>query len=156
MLLLLCVGPERGAQMNGHCRKFGRERRLSSESERSPSQGTDTYRDEEENVGRRTMKRKTARAAVNKMKLLEASEEDYGSASEDEDKHRRKSSRHATRVSKRTAVSQSSSESEEQSSAQSEHTVSLDWFGSTFIVHGSTVPEPQKGEFVEKTFNTVG
>lgn len=151
--------------MNGHCRKFGRERRLSSESERSPSQGTDTYRDEEENVGRRTLKRKTARAAVNKMKLLEASEEDYGSASEDEDKHRRKSSRHATRVSKRTAVIQSSSESEDQSSAsgsedlssaQSKHTVSLDWFGSTFIVHGSTVPEPQKGEFVEKTFNTVG
>lgn len=151
--------------MNGHCRKFGRERRLSSESERSPSQGTDTYRDEEENVGRRTMKRKTARAAVNKMKLLEASEEDYGSASEDEDKHRRKSSRHATRVSKRTAVIQSSSESEDQSSAsgsedlssaQSKHTVSLDWFGSTFIVHGSTVPEPQKGAFVEKTFNSVG
>ncbi|XP_038817096.1 bromodomain and WD repeat-containing protein 3-like [Salvelinus namaycush] len=112
--------PERGAQMNGHSRKSGRERRLSSESERSPSQGTDTYReeDEEENVGRRTMKRKTARAAVNKMKLLEASEENYGSASEEEDKHRRKSSHHATRVSKRTAVIQSSSESEEQSSAQ--------------------------------------
>uniref|UniRef100_A0A8C8C2C2 Bromo domain-containing protein n=1 Tax=Oncorhynchus tshawytscha TaxID=74940 RepID=A0A8C8C2C2_ONCTS len=154
-MLLLCVCPERGAQMNGHSRKSGRERRLSSESERSPSQGTDTYR-EEENVGRRTMKRKTARAAVNKMKLLEASEENYGSASEEEDKQRRKSSRHATRVSKRTTVIQSSSESEVQSSAQSEHTVSLDWFGSTFIVHGSTVPEPQKGAFIEKTFNTVG
>ncbi|XP_029629205.1 bromodomain and WD repeat-containing protein 3 isoform X1 [Salmo trutta] len=109
--------PERGSQMNGHSRTFGRERRRGNDSERSPSQGTDTYRDEEENVGRRTLKRKTARAAVNKMKLLEASEEDYGSASEDEDKHRRKSSRHATRVSKRTAVIQSSSESEDQSSA---------------------------------------
>ncbi|CAB1348003.1 unnamed protein product [Coregonus sp. 'balchen'] len=107
--------PERGAQMNGHSRKCVRERRLDSDSERSPYQGTDTYR--EENVGHRTMKRKTARAAVNKMKLLEASEEDYGS--EEEDKHRRKSSRHATRVSKRTAVIQSSSESEDQSSAQS-------------------------------------
>ncbi|XP_041734494.2 bromodomain and WD repeat-containing protein 3 isoform X2 [Coregonus clupeaformis] len=111
--------PERGALMNGHSRTFGRERQRGSDSERSPSQGTDTYRDEEENVGRRTLKRKTARAAVNKMKLLEASEEDYGSASEDEDKHRRKSSRHATRASKRTAVIQSSSESEDQSSAQS-------------------------------------
>uniref|UniRef100_A0A8C7HGD3 Bromodomain and WD repeat domain containing 1 n=1 Tax=Oncorhynchus kisutch TaxID=8019 RepID=A0A8C7HGD3_ONCKI len=155
----------RGSQMNGHRRTFGRERRRGNESERSPSEGTDTYRDEEENVGRRTLKRKTARAAVNKMKLLEASEEDDGSASEDEDKHRRKSSRHATRVSKRTAVIQSSSESEDQSSAsgsedpssaQSKHTVSLDRFGSTFVFKDLLYQNHKRGHSLRTNFNTIG
>ncbi|XP_010884066.2 bromodomain and WD repeat-containing protein 3 isoform X2 [Esox lucius] len=82
--------------------------------------GSETYREaEEENVGRRTLKRKTARAAVNKMKLLKVSEEDYDSASEEEDKQSRKSSSHVTRLSKRTALIQSSSESDDQSAQSS-------------------------------------
>lgn len=56
---------------------------------------------------RRSLKRKTARAAVNKMKLLEASDEDF---EEEEVSSRRV--RHTARISKRTAVIQSSSDSD--------------------------------------------
>lgn len=99
--------------MNGHSsRSSRRERRPRCDSDRATSQGSDR----EEVTVRGSLKRKTARAAVNKMKLLEASDEDYH---EEEEKPRRSSSRlrHTARVSKRTAVLKSSSESDEESAA---------------------------------------
>ncbi|XP_053177335.1 bromodomain and WD repeat-containing protein 3 [Scomber japonicus] len=103
------------AEMNGHgSRSSRRERRRHQDSDRAMSQGSDR---EEEITGRRSLKRKTARAAVNKIKLLEASDEDY---EEEEEKPRRNSSRlcNAPRISKRTAVLESSSESDGEPSAQ--------------------------------------
>lgn len=96
-------------EVNGHgSRPSRRERRHRQDSDGATSPGSD--RDEGVTV-RRSLKRKTARAAVNKMKLLEASEEEED---EDEKKPRRSSSRlqHTARVSKRTAVIQSSSDSD--------------------------------------------
>lgn len=90
--------------MNGHgSRSSRRERRRHRDSDR-----------EEEVTVRRSLKRKTARAAVNKMKLLEVSDEDFEERDEEE-KPRRSSSRlrHTVRAGKRTAVIQSSSDSDE-------------------------------------------
>ncbi|XP_031608481.1 bromodomain and WD repeat-containing protein 3 [Oreochromis aureus] len=106
------------AEMNGHSsRSSRRERRPRCDSDRATSQGSDR----EEVTVRGSLQRKTARAAVNKMKLLEASDEDYH---EEEEKPRRSSSRrrHTARVSKRTAVLKSSSESDEESAAASQNT----------------------------------
>lgn len=107
--------PEGRTEMNGHgSRSSRRERRYQSDSDRATSQGSERGR---EITVRRSLKRKTARAAVNKIKLLEASDEDY----EDEvEKPRRSSSRlrHTVWTNKRTAVLQSSSESEEEPSTQ--------------------------------------
>lgn len=103
------------AEVNGHSsRASRRERHYQNDSDRAPSHGSDR---EEDITVRRLLKRKTARAAVNKMKLLEASDEDYG---EEEEKPRRSSSRlrHTVRSSKRTAVIQSSSDSDEEASSQ--------------------------------------
>ncbi|KAM6932903.1 LOW QUALITY PROTEIN: bromodomain and WD repeat-containing protein 3 [Xenentodon cancila] len=101
------------AEMNGHSsRSSQRERRHLQDSDRATSQGSDR----EEVEIRRSFKRKTARAAVKMMKLLEASDEDY--EEEEEKKPTRSSSRlrHMTRVSKRAAVIQSSSDSDGESS----------------------------------------
>lgn len=98
------------AELNGHdTRSSRRERRYQNNSDRSTSRGSDG---EDDAAVRRSFKRKTARAAVNKIKLLEASDEDY---EEEEERPRRSSSRlrHTVRTSKRTAVIQSSSDSEE-------------------------------------------
>ncbi|XP_044057569.1 bromodomain and WD repeat-containing protein 3 isoform X2 [Siniperca chuatsi] len=107
------------AEVNGHgSRSSRRERRHHQDSDRATSQGSDR---EEEITVRRSLKRKTARAAVNKMKLLEASDEDFEEEEEEEEEKPRRSSsrlRHTVRVSKRTAVIQSSSDSDEESSAQ--------------------------------------
>lgn len=93
--------------MNGHgSRSSRRNRHFQNDTDRATSQGSDR---EEEIIARRSLKRKTARAAVNKIKLLEVSDEDY-----EEEKPRRSSSR--LRTSKRTAVIQSSSESDEEPS----------------------------------------
>lgn len=104
--------------MNGHSSRSSRsERRNHRNSDRDMSQGSD--REEEENITvRRSLKRKTARAAVNKIKLLEASDEDY--EEEEEEKPRRSSSRlrHTARSSKRTAVIQSSSDSDGEASTR--------------------------------------
>ncbi|XP_029923431.1 bromodomain and WD repeat-containing protein 3 [Myripristis murdjan] len=112
---------ESRAQVNGHSsRSSRRDKRRHSDSDRDMSEGSDREEEEEEEtMGRRSLKRKTARAAVNKMKLLEASDEDDDDDGE-ENKPTRSSSRlrHATRASKRTAVIQSSSDSDEDSSAQ--------------------------------------
>lgn len=100
--------------MNGHSsRPSRRERRPHRDSDRATSQGSDR----EEVAVRRSLKRKTARAAVNKIKLLEASDEDYQEDDDDDDeekKPRRSSSRlrQTARVSKRTVVLKSSSESD--------------------------------------------
>ncbi|XP_042342206.1 bromodomain and WD repeat-containing protein 3 isoform X2 [Plectropomus leopardus] len=105
------------AEVNGHSsRSSRRERRHQQDSDRATSQGSDREEEEEITV-RRSLKRKTARAAVNKIKLLEASDEDY-EEEEEEEKPRRSSSRlrHSVRTSKRTAVIQSSSESDEEPS----------------------------------------
>ncbi|KAM9359280.1 bromodomain and WD repeat-containing protein 3 [Symphorus nematophorus] len=103
------------AEVNGHSsRSSRRERRHHHDSDRATSQGSDREEEEEITV-RRSLKRKTARAAVNKIKLLEASDEDY-EEDEVEEKPRRSSSRlrHTVRASKRAAVIQSSSDSEEE------------------------------------------
>ncbi|XP_056140108.1 bromodomain and WD repeat-containing protein 3 [Lampris incognitus] len=107
------------AQMNGHSsRPSRRETHRFGNSDRSTSQGSDEEEegDKKEIVGRRLLKRKTARAAFNKIKQLEASDDDF----EEEERLTRSSSRlrHATRAVKRTAVIQSSSDSEEEDSAQ--------------------------------------
>ncbi|XP_037631117.1 bromodomain and WD repeat-containing protein 3 [Sebastes umbrosus] len=104
------------AEMNGHSnRSSRRERRPHRDSNRATSQGSD--RNEEVTV-RRSLKRKTARAAVNKMKLLEALDEEYEEEEEEEEQPRRSSSRlsYTVRTSKRTAVIQSSSDSDEKPS----------------------------------------
>lgn len=103
--------PESRAEVNGHSSRSSRSaRRHQDDSDRasSPEQV-------EDGTTRRLLKRKTARAAVNKIKLLEASDEDY-----EEEKPRRSSSRlrHTARGSKRTAVIQSSSESDQEPSAR--------------------------------------
>lgn len=103
------------AELNGHgTRSSRRERRCQNDSDRSASRRSDG---EDAAAVRRSFKRKTARAAVNKIKLLEASDEDY---EEEEERPRRSSSRlrHTVRTSKRTAVIQSSSDSEEEPSTQ--------------------------------------
>nr|XP_043888141.1 bromodomain and WD repeat-containing protein 3 isoform X2 [Solea senegalensis] len=111
------------AETNGHSRRsLRRERRHPQDSDRATSQGSD--REEEKVRVRRSLKRKTARAAVSKIKLLEASEEDddddddNDDDEEEEEKPRRSSSRHAARASKRTAVIQSSSDSDGDLSTQ--------------------------------------
>lgn len=102
---------ESRAEVNGHSSRSSRSaRRHQDDSDRasSPEQVGD-------GTTRRPLKRKTARAAVNRIKLLEASDEDY-----EEEKPRRSSSRlrHTARSSKRTAVIQSSSESDQEPSAR--------------------------------------
>ncbi|XP_065816441.1 bromodomain and WD repeat-containing protein 3 isoform X3 [Labrus bergylta] len=81
-------------------------------SSRSPGRKRRHCRDfkEDQNV-RKSLTRKTARAAVNKIKLLEASDEDY----EEEEKPKRSSRvQHTARASKRMAVIQSTSDSDEE------------------------------------------
>ncbi|KAM9318229.1 bromodomain and WD repeat-containing protein 3 [Pholidichthys leucotaenia] len=107
------------AEMNGHSsRSSRRERRHQRNSDGATSQGSGL---EDGITARRPLKRKTARAAVNKMKLLEASDEDF--EEEDGEKPRRSSSRLrlTARASKRTAVIQSSSD-EESSAEASQNT----------------------------------
>ncbi|XP_061575074.1 bromodomain and WD repeat-containing protein 3 isoform X3 [Cololabis saira] len=110
-------GAEGRAEMNGHSsRSSHRERRHLQDSDRTTSQGSD--REEKVEI-RRFLKRKTARAAVKMMKLLEVSDEDY-EEEEEEEKPTRSSTRlrHKTGVSKRAAVIQSSSDSDEESSVR--------------------------------------
>ncbi|XP_047247287.1 bromodomain and WD repeat-containing protein 3 isoform X1 [Girardinichthys multiradiatus] len=102
------------AEMNGHSgRTLRRERRCHHDSDGDSSHDSDR---KEEAAFPRLLKRKTARAAVSKIKLLEASDEDY----EEEERMPRRSSsrlRHTARISKRSAVIQSSSESDGKLSA---------------------------------------
>ncbi|XP_038141769.1 bromodomain and WD repeat-containing protein 3 isoform X1 [Cyprinodon tularosa] len=94
---------EGSAKMNGHSsRASRREKRRHRDSDGASSHDSER---EEEATAPRLLKRKTARDAVSKIKLLEASDEDY---EEEESRPRRSSSR----ISKRTAVIQSSSDSD--------------------------------------------
>lgn len=93
--------------MNGHGSRLSRRKRSRHrDARRAASQNSD--REEEgESTARRSLKRRTARAAVNKIKRLEASLSDEDC---EEENPRRSSGR--VRSSRRTAVIQSSSESE--------------------------------------------
>lgn len=99
--------------MNGHSGRSSRgARRYKQDSDGASSAEQDG------DVGtRRLLKRRTARAAVNKIKLLEALDEDF----EEEKQPTRSSSRlrHTARSGKRAAVIQSSSESDQEQSTQS-------------------------------------
>ncbi|XP_067364956.1 bromodomain and WD repeat-containing protein 3 isoform X2 [Channa argus] len=103
---------ETRTDMNGHSSRLPRrDKRHFQDSEEATSQDSDREKKGDNITVRRSLKRKTARAAVNKIKLLEASDEDY---EEEEPKPRRSSSRlrYTPRTSKRTAVIQSSSDSD--------------------------------------------
>ncbi|KAK7172228.1 hypothetical protein R3I93_004517 [Phoxinus phoxinus] len=107
---------ESHAKMNGHSRSHERQRpRPCSDSDQEPSQGSDTSENESSSsVSRRPRTRKTAMAAVNKMKLMDILEDGDGS----DEEGRGGSSRPATRASKRSAVIQSSSDSDQEEASQ--------------------------------------
>ncbi|XP_051717573.1 bromodomain and WD repeat-containing protein 3 isoform X1 [Ctenopharyngodon idella] len=109
---------ESHAKMNGHSRSHERQRpRPCSDSDQEHSQGSDTSENESSSsVNRRPRTRKTAMAAVNKMKLMDTLEDGDGS---DEEGHGG-GTRPATRASKRSAVIQSSSDSDEEEASQEE------------------------------------
>lgn len=102
--------------MNGHSRSHERQRpRPCSDSDQEPSQGSDTSENESSSsVSRRPRTRKTAMAAVSKMKLMDILEDGDGS----DEEGRGGSSRPATRASKRSAVIQSSSDSDQEEASQ--------------------------------------
>ncbi|KAK2847016.1 hypothetical protein Q5P01_010015 [Channa striata] len=104
--------------MNGHSSRLSRREKCHfQDSDGATTQDSEREEEEDTVTVRRSLKRKTARAAVNKIKLLEASDEDY---EEEEPKPRRSSSRlrHTARNSKRSAVIQSSSDSDGELSTQ--------------------------------------
>ncbi|XP_075906075.1 bromodomain and WD repeat-containing protein 3 [Nelusetta ayraudi] len=107
---------ESRAEVNGHSGRSSRgARRYQQDSDGASSAEQDG------DVGtRRLLKRRTARAAVNKIKLLEALDEDF----EEEKQPTRSSSRlrHTARSGKRAAVIQSSSESDQEQSTQTSPT----------------------------------
>ena len=104
--------------MNGHGARSSRREK----SRRHDSQESSLDEDEEveDHAGHRFLKRKTARAAINKMRLLDASDDNYEEEEEKEAKKLKRSSTSRLRQtpSKRTAVIQSDSDSEDASSAQ--------------------------------------
>uniref|UniRef100_A0A671KWP7 Bromodomain and WD repeat-containing protein 3-like n=1 Tax=Sinocyclocheilus anshuiensis TaxID=1608454 RepID=A0A671KWP7_9TELE len=106
----LCI-LEGHAKINGNSRSHERQRpRPCNDSDQELSQDSDASENESSSsVSRRPRTRKTAMAAVSKMKLMDALEDDEGS----EEGHGG-STRPATRASKRSAVIQSSSDSEEE------------------------------------------
>lgn len=107
-IIFVCLTLVDGQQkVNGHSSRLPyRRRNRHRDPQRVPFHSFDRE-EEEENPMRSSLKRRTARAAVNKIKLLEASlsEEDC-----EEDNPRRSSGR--LRSSRRPPVIQSSSESE--------------------------------------------
>ncbi|XP_061682626.1 bromodomain and WD repeat-containing protein 3 isoform X2 [Syngnathoides biaculeatus] len=104
-------------EINGHSSRSSRwEKRLLQDSDRASSQGSDG-KEEEEITFRRSLKRKTARAAVNKIKLLEASNQDYDDEEEEEEQLIRSRLRNISRANKRTTVLESSSDSDREQQA---------------------------------------
>ncbi|XP_072525328.1 bromodomain and WD repeat-containing protein 3 [Salminus brasiliensis] len=99
---------ECSGQVNGLSRSRVERRRVQHRSG-SDGETSTSDKDSEPRTGRRP--RKTAMAAVSKMKLIDASEEDEGSEQEDRAKN---SSWQALHTTKRAAVIQSSSDSDEQ------------------------------------------
>ncbi|XP_061072702.1 bromodomain and WD repeat-containing protein 3 isoform X2 [Conger conger] len=121
------------AQVNGHAERSSRPRRhagSNSEKELSHESGEEEEEEEEEedededeeeveeSTGRRPLARRTAVAAVSKMKMMGNIEEEEGTPSEDEGS-RKAGGRQMARVGRRAAVIQSSSESEEHPTNQS-------------------------------------
>ncbi|XP_077579286.1 bromodomain and WD repeat-containing protein 3 isoform X2 [Stigmatopora nigra] len=108
-------------EMNGHASRSSRRERRHRRAFNQTSSPASDGEEEDEITIRRSLKRKTARAAVNKIKLLEASDEedeDEGDEEEEEEEEEEKPIgsrlRKTPRSNKRTTVLQSSSDSEEQ------------------------------------------
>ncbi|XP_057694487.1 bromodomain and WD repeat-containing protein 3 [Corythoichthys intestinalis] len=100
-------------ELNGHASRSARkERRHLHAFDQTSSSGFDGEEEEEITI-RRSLKRKTARAAANRIKLLEASDEEDEDEGEEE-KPIRSRLRNTSRTNKRTTVLQSSSDSEEE------------------------------------------
>ena len=111
--------------MNGQAARSSRREKSRRHDDDSQASSQDEDEEEKEELGdhagHRFLKRKTARAAINKMKLLDASDEDYEEEEKEAKKLKRSSGsrlRQTPRISKRTAVIQSDSDSEDVSSAQ--------------------------------------
>ncbi|XP_051963110.1 bromodomain and WD repeat-containing protein 3-like isoform X4 [Xyrauchen texanus] len=108
------------AKVNGHSRSSAQElqrARPCSDSEQEPSQGSEASDiDSSSSFSRRPSARKTAMAAVNKIKLMENVEDEVGS----DEEGRRSTRRNLTPAIKRTAILQSSSGSEQQDTSQDE------------------------------------
>ncbi|XP_041659062.1 bromodomain and WD repeat-containing protein 3 isoform X2 [Cheilinus undulatus] len=111
------AGIDGRAKVNGHSSRSSRRKRRHYQ-DGTVSEGSDGEADE--TAIRKSLKRKTARAAVNKIKLLEVSDNDDEEGEEEEEEKPNKSSRshHPARSSKRAAVIQSSSDSEDESSSR--------------------------------------
>ncbi|KAI7800747.1 bromodomain and WD repeat-containing protein 3 [Triplophysa rosa] len=109
---------ESHAKVNGYSRSQERQRsRPSSDSNQEPSADSDaSENDSSSSVSCRPRTRRTAMAAVSKMKLMDILEEDDGS----DEEGRGCSVRHVTRASKRSTVIQSSGDSEEDDTSQEE------------------------------------
>ncbi|CAL8345041.1 unnamed protein product [Arctogadus glacialis] len=120
--------PAARTPMNGHAARSSRREKSRRHDDDSQASSQDEEEEEEElgdHAGHRFLKRKTARAAINKMKLLDASDEDYEEEEKEAKKQKRSSGsrlRQTPRISKRTAVIQSDSDSEDVSSAQASQT----------------------------------
>lgn len=109
---------ESHTKVNGYSRSQEHQRsRPCSNSDREPSPDTDASENESSSsVSCRPRTRKTAMAAVSKMKLMDTLEEDDGS----DEEGLGRSVRHVTRSSKRSTVIQSSGDSEEDDTSQEE------------------------------------
>ncbi|XP_051521573.1 bromodomain and WD repeat-containing protein 3-like isoform X6 [Myxocyprinus asiaticus] len=114
------LGHKSHVKVNGHSRSSAQElqrARPRSDSEQEPSQGSEASDiDSSSSFSRRPRARKTAMAAVNKIKLMETLEDEDGS----DEEGRRSTIRNLTPASKRSAILQSSSNSEQQDTSQEE------------------------------------
>ncbi|XP_051521574.1 bromodomain and WD repeat-containing protein 3-like isoform X7 [Myxocyprinus asiaticus] len=114
------LGHKSHVKVNGHSRSSAQElqrARPHSDSEQEPSQGSEASDiDSSSTFSRRPRARKTAMAAVNKIKLMETLEDEDGS----DEEGRRSTKRNLTPATKRTAILQSSSDSEQQDTSQEE------------------------------------
>ncbi|KAJ8280899.1 hypothetical protein GJAV_G00060680 [Gymnothorax javanicus] len=97
----------------GRSRRLRRQRRSSGEKQ-SYQSGQEEL--DEESMGCRPLMRRTAAAAVSKMKLMENAEEEEGPPSEEEGRRKVSGRQVSQRNARRVAVIQSSSDSEEQPS----------------------------------------
>ncbi|XP_066555723.1 bromodomain and WD repeat-containing protein 3 isoform X2 [Amia ocellicauda] len=108
---------ESGGQVNGHS---SRTRREKNRKGRSDSEKESPHPDfgEEQSIGRRTSTRKTAVAAVNKMKLMTVTEEQEPESPSEPGEHQRSRDSFPLRAAKKSTLKVQSSSEEE--SAQSE------------------------------------
>lgn len=105
---------ESHTKVNGYSRSQERQRsRPSSGSDQEPDSDA-SENESSSSVSSRPRTRRTAMAAVSKMKLMDILEEDDAS----DEEGRGRSVRHVTRASKRSTVIQSSGDSEEDDTSQ--------------------------------------